>query len=427
MSNSQRGGTLSGVSRGSLIVVGGGIIGLFTALYAQQDGWEVSVLEAGFLGSGAARGNGGWICPALSKPMAGPGMVKHAVLDSLRPDAAVRLHVPPRRSTARWVGRFARLCNEGDLRRTWRVAAALSEASFTEWQRLAERGVSLPIGRTGNLVLFRDHLQAKHAFEAAQETRTLGQVAPDRLLDGEQVRALEPSVSEAVVAGYLWPDQWFVDPNVLVETLIAAVRSAGTHVVEHTPVRTISEENGVAVCRTDAGTVTADAVLIATGAQIAELTRALGVVVPVIHGKGYSFDVPAQTLPQQPLNLPTSHIAVTPLENGRLRVAGGMEFDRDNLRLNAAGIRRIHRGATAYLRGVDWDDRRNEWVGSRPMSPDTLPLVGPVHAGSRVFIATGHGTMGLTQGPGTAHLVTEALTGTLPGWAHAFDPLRFSR
>src|SRR5665811_1795544 len=224
--------------------------------------------------------------------MAGPGMVRYAVLDSLRADAAVRLHLPPRASTVRWLTRFARLSNERDLRRAWRDAAALSEASFTEWRCIADRGVRLAIGRAGNLALFRDQFKAMRAFEAAQQARTLGQVAPARLLDGREVRDLEPAVSYAVVAGYLWPDQWFVDPNALVDALIAAVTSAGAQVREHAPVLAVTEKPGAAVCRTQEGNVGADAVVIATGAWVTKLLRPLGVAVPVIHGKGYSFDVP---------------------------------------------------------------------------------------------------------------------------------------
>lgn len=76
---------------------------------------------------------------------------------------------------------------------------------------------------------------------------------------------------------------------------------------------------------------------------------------------------------------------------------------------------------------MDWSDRRHEWVGARPLTPDTLPLVGPLRPGSRVVVAGGHGTMGVTQGPGTAELVRAHLAGDdLPPWVAELGPGRFS-
>lgn len=420
-----------------MVVVGGGVVGLFSALYASQDGWQVVVVDAAAPGAGAARGSGGWICPALSRPMAGPGAVRNAVLDSLRREGAVRVHAPPRRATLGWIARFAGFSSDRELQRTWEHAARLSEASFADWRHIEDRGLRVTMGRSGNLALFDDRAAAAAAFEAAQRVRTLGQVAPERLLDGDEVRALEPAASEAVAAGYLWPGQWFVDPAVVMDALLSAVRSAGVEIREHVAVRAVSRTAAGASCHTDGEDVRADAVLIATGADATALLRPLGVAAPVIHGKGYSFDVPITVSPQHALNLHGPHIAATPLSDGRLRVAGVMEFDRDDRRLNASGIARIRRGASPYLRGVDWEDRAHEWVGSRPMTPDTLPLVGWVQpptpgpdtptAGTGILVATGHGTMGLTQAPGTARLVTQALNGTMPSWAEPFDPRRFTR
>ncbi|RAN78179.1 hypothetical protein B5P43_17440 [Bacillus sp. SRB_336] len=74
--------------------------------------------------------------------------------------------------------------------------------------------------------------------------------------------------------------------------------------------------------------------------------------------------------------------------------------------------------------GVDWSSRRDEWVGSRPVTPDGLPVVGPL-ASPRIFAAGGHGMWGIVLGPATGQLLAEQImTGTVPPEIRNFDPLR---
>lgn len=418
------------MQRGDVTVVGGGIIGLFSALWLAQDGWEVTVLEEESLGSGAAQGNGGWVCPALSKPLAGPGMVRHTVAQTVARDAAMRLHLPPRRATVDWVARFLRHCSPGELTRTWQGAARLSDLSAEQWDRLGDRGIDVPVNREGALFLYRDRAAAQAGLDGISPVRDLGQPVPEALLDGAGLRELEPGVSEEVVAGYLWPEQGYVDPRTLVSALVRALADAGVSVVEHAPVQQVAEVGSRVVVHHARGEVTSDAAVVATGAGIAGLLRPLGVRVPVIAGKGYSFDVPVETPWRHAVSMPAPHVVATPLPGGRLRLAGIMELDRDPHRLRRSALERIARAASPYLTGVDWSDRQHEWVGARPITPDTLPVVGPVRPGSRVVVAGGHGTMGVTQGPGTAELVRTILAGqadALPAWVSDLDPGRFQR
>jgi len=73
---------------------------------------------------------------------------------------------------------------------------------------------------------------------------------------------------------------------------------------------------------------------------------------------------------------------------------------------------------------VDLDDRRDEWVGSRPCTADGLPLIGRT-ASARVFVAGGHGMCGMALGPITGQLLAQAvLEGEGPPELAPFDPLR---
>jgi glycine/D-amino acid oxidase-like deaminating enzyme len=101
-----------------------------------------------------------------------------------------------------------------------------------------------------------------------------------------------------------------------------------------------------------------------------------------------------------------------------------MEFRRPDDALDPRRIEAIVAAVRPYLSGVDLDDRQDEWVGSRPVTPDGLPLLGRTTS-PRVFVAGGHGMWGIAHGPVTGMLVAQAvLQGEAPPELRPFDPLR---
>jgi D-amino-acid dehydrogenase len=73
--------------------------------------------------------------------------------------------------------------------------------------------------------------------------------------------------------------------------------------------------------------------------------------------------------------------------------------------------------------GVDWEQRKEEWVGARPCTPDGLPLIGATKS-ARVHVAGGHGMWGIALGPLTGKLLAASITGATDPLLRHFDPLR---
>src|SRR5690606_21101577 len=128
-----------------------------------------------------------------------------------------------------------------------------------------------------------------------------------------------------------------------------------------------------------------------------------------------------------PVYLPTQRVACTPLGD-RFRVAGMMEFRRADAPFDPRRVDAIVKASRPMFRdlatgtGVDLDDRVDEWVGSRPCTPDGLPLIGRTRS-RRVHVAGGHGMWGVTLGPATGQLLAaQVATGEAPPELAPFDP-----
>ena len=145
-------------------------------------------------------------------------------------------------------------------------------------------------------------------------------------------------------------------------------------------------------------------------------------------GRGYSFTVQPEVKPANPVYFPAQRVACTPIVDPDgpvgFRVAGMMEFRRPKAPPDPRRIRAIVDAASPLLRGVDWDARTDEWVGSRPCTADGLPLVGPTRTPG-VHVAGGHGMWGIALGPLTGQLLAAQIArGETSSLLDSLDPLR---
>ncbi len=274
------------------------------------------------------------------------------------------------------------------------------------------------------LACFRRERQAATLLAELAAIRDAGQDVSFSPVTGWRARAVEPALTDRVGAAVQIVGQRYVHPPQYVRALAEGVRARGGEVVEGVGVADLRDESGeVAVVTTTGERQRHDAVVLATGAELGRLAGRFGVRCPVQAGRGYSFSVPIDQMPRGPLYFPVQRVACTPLGD-RLRVAGMMEFRRPGDPLDPRRIAAIVEAVHPFLTGADLDDRRDEWVGSRPCTPDGLPLIGATDS-RRVFVAGGHGMWGIALGPVTGQLLAQTvLKGEAPPELAPFDPRR---
>jgi D-amino-acid dehydrogenase len=273
--------------------------------------------------------------------------------------------------------------------------------------------------------------RSQRAFQTAcAEAELIGSFGfSSRRLSGAEVKQFEPAVQGKVAGAIYYPDSGFCDPLRFVLRLANAAQGLGAEVRTNTPVTDLRIENGRVVSVVAVGEeIDADAVVLACGSWTPQLTQRLGLRLPVQPGKGYHVDLGLPVLgPRMPIVLLEERIFATPLE-GVLRLAGTMEFSGFHLHLRPARLKMLTQGAARYFPHMEHACIRSRWCHLRPMTPDGLPIIGPAPLARNVWIATGHGMLGLTQGPATGKLVAEWIIEGHPGLdLTPLRPERFQR
>jgi D-amino-acid dehydrogenase len=416
-----RASTLSQVT-----VVGGGISGLSAAYFLRRAGAEVSVLETRRVGSGASWRNAGWITPAQAGPLPEPGLMRYGLRSLVDRDSA--LYFEPRQLVRMlpWLLRFARRCNEADYAAGSVALGRLGLRSVEALEEMAHDGVSVQLNRPPLLVAAESAEHAQTFLDRLAPLSRVGLEMPAAVLGSDEVRALEPAVSDAVRAGFVIEPHCAVDSSALVTALRDRVLELGVSIHEGTEVRDADVEGErVVALRTSAGRHGCDQVVLATGAWLASVGRMFGVRLPVEAGKGYSFEIRPRRLPRHALLLLEPHVACTPLAD-RVRIAGTMEFSGLNDRLDRRRLRSIIAGAERMLGGVDRIEEDSVWCGLRPIAPDGLPIIDRHPRLDNVFFAGAYSMLGMTlAAPAAESLARFIATGRRPPELEPFRAERF--
>jgi D-amino-acid dehydrogenase len=424
-------------------VVGAGIVGLSVAWFLQERGIEVTVYDADQAASGASWGNAGWLTPALTAPLPEPDVLRYGLKTALRPSSPV--FVPPRLDPALWrfLGGFARHCTTRRWRSGMAAYAPLNRLAIRAFEDLADAGAT-PRPRPARpfLACFHTTREAKGLIDELHRIQQTGQSVYFDYLTGPQVRQAQPALSEELDAAVLIHGQRYLHPPHFVRSLAHAVIARGGKLNEWTRIVGVdTEETAVHLVDRGGARHRHDAVVLATGAALTRLARHHGVRRLIQAGRGYSFAVTGDEIPQNPVYFPQQRVACTPLHDpadptgtratdpsetraDQLRVAGMMEFRAADEPLDPRRIQAIVDSVRSLLPGVDLDRREDEWVGSRPCTTDGLPLIGATNS-PRVFVAGGHGMWGVALGPVTGKLLAEQITsGAAPASLKPFHPLR---
>lgn len=414
----------------SVVVVGGGLIGVATALILSDRGAEVTIIDREVLGSGASKGNAGFMCTTLLEPLAAPGAVKSALTSLNDPTRALRVHTRALPSMIGWGMHFARSATQ---KRYVAGRVALAKLNLRHDEAMAllgGLGVDVTLGPE-LVVPFKDPAVGEHYLSTLRPMADYGVKLPDGLLDGDEMRRIVPALSDEIRAGYVVSGDHSIDPRVFVDSMITALRARGATVLEHTTVQSVGHAHGhvnsITVRSRDGGSTTLvpDEVILAAGAGSRPVGKLFDLRIAVIPGQGYNVGLPVSAGLTHPVIFEEAHAVATPFSD-RIRLGGTMEFDGLEPRFDQRRVDAILTSMRRFV-NLDFDAHFGTWSGSRPMSPDGLPLMGRPRQFDNLVLAAGHGMFGLSLTPTSALAIAElVLEGRSSIDLADFDPDRFS-
>ena len=391
-------------------IIGGGVVGLCAAHALRVAGADVTLLERGRCGHAASLGNAGWVTPGLSAPLPAPGVMRQAarwMLDRESP-LLIRPRMDP--SFLAWSVGFWRNCSPRAYRHGMAATLRLASGTLDAFDRLRNHGVEFEMHEDGLLFLVRSEAALQQWLDLYEDLRALGFDGRVTALDRAGLLALEPAVGDTVVAGLLAGRERHVRPETLTAGLRAALSRLGVAMHEGAEVTRITKSpDGGWRLMTPDGSQEFDRVLVAAGVWSRHVLGLVGVPIPLEAAKGYSITARGHgERPGRPLYLTEIKVGVSPFD-GAVRLAGTFELAGLDLSMNARRIGAIARGASDYVRAWRPGEARAEWAGLRPLAPDAVPIVGPVPGRPGMYVATGHGMLGVTLAPATAEALVPLL------------------
>jgi glycine/D-amino acid oxidase-like deaminating enzyme len=387
-----------------VVVVGGGVVGCACALALAGRGLGVAVLERAGLAAGASGRNGGLLLP----------------------------HPEP-------------------------AAGLLYREGVAGYRRLAEEG-RIPFGLrpTALLVVAADDAALAEAKRHAEVLAGMGYAG--ELLGPGALPRREPCLAPDLAGGYRQDEGWKLDPTAATLAVAEAARRAGavfrTHDQAH---RLLVEGDRVTGVLLDGGPLAAGAVVLATGPWTRTLAARAGVDLPVGGTRGWLLQTAplpwtvghtlmdagwstlsaagalgqaptvAELAGQPPDPEAGTAFALQQATGGHAVVGASLAASLREDAEQPETVRGLARRALRFVPGLAGVPVVASWSGVRPVTPDGKPLIGPVPGLAGLWVAAGHGPIGMMAAPATARMLAGHLADGHPDPdAGPFDPARFS-
>lgn len=395
-------------------VIGAGIVGTSTALWLKRDGHEVTVFDRIEPGDPkqTSYGNAGLLARSSVIPVPTPGLVKAVPKMLFGTDGPLFLKWRYLPKLLPWLVPFLRGANEAAVRRT---AAALSDilGDAVDQHAAIARGTDAEqyITKGRYTFLYKDRayfekealsfaIRAEHGF-------TWDEMDRDALLQ------VDPNLGPAYTFGAAVHDHgWITNPGAYTAALFDAFRTLGGTFRQ-------AEVDDIASGETSAQVIAGgethrfDRLVLASGAWSRKLAERLGHHVALETERGYHLMLKNPSVrPPCPYMIGDAKFGLTPMAEG-VRAAGLVEFGGLDAAPSTKPLDLFRRTLRRVYPGMEWEGE-DTWMGHRPSTTDSLPLIGESTRAKGIYFAFGAQHVGLTSGPKTGRLVADMIGGRRP-------------
>ncbi len=402
-------------AHGVITIVGAGIVGVTTGLELLRAGHKVRIIDKEGVGAGASRGNAGHFATEQVFPLADPAMLVKLPGMLLDPLGPFRIQPSYFFKALPWFMRFLANMLPGKRAHNSQAIKRLNQQSIAALEELTEFcGCTELMTLNGSLLVF----EGTEIEEVTKEFHYYANAGVKvRLLSGDEVRQLEPSLSDAISHGLYFTHVGHTsDPYLLCKAFADKFVALGGELLcdEVSELQlSASDEDRVSLQLSSGEILTTEKILIASGAWSKSFATQLGYKVPLETERGYHLMMPQKSSLSRPVASYNRKFIITPMREGT-RLAGTVEFGGLQAPLVEARADCLFPHGKALLPELFVDAAVSDgerWMGFRPSMPDSLPVLGRSGKQQNVFFSFGHQHLGLTWSGITAKLVSQEITG----------------
>ena len=395
-------------------IIGGGLIGLFSAYYLTENGYSVTIIDKNEFDQGASYGNAGMICPSHFTPLAAPGVVRQSLKWMLNDTSP--FYIKPRldKNFIYWCLKFFDSSTKKNLSENTGLMSSLLLYSKSLFHELAHQGIEMDLQKKGILMVCHSSHALKEEIEVSHKAHGLG--LKTNVLSAREIELLNPGVQINSIGGVHYLDDLHLTPNLLMQSLKKILSHRGVEWVSNNEIIDFKiHQDRILSAIGKTNEVPADAFMLAAGAWSSLLSKKLNHPAYIEGGKGYNITL-KNALPnlQVPMILVEGRVAVTPM--GRdLRLGGTMEIAGLDDQIRHNRVNGILSSIEKYL--PDYPIAKTKdiipWFGYRPLSSNGMPIIEKIPSLKNAFINTGHGMLGLSLAPVSGKLITEIIYNTM--------------
>lgn len=350
--------------QGDVLVIGGGIHGLSTALHLAQAGVAVTVLEAQYCGRHASGVNAGGV---------------------------------------RTLGRHA-------------AEIPLALSSRDVWHQLQsildDDGGFVP---SGQLKLAENARELEECRQRVEHLQSLG-FSHEVLIGQQQTFELVPSVARHVVGGIWVEGDGYAVPYKTVTAFRLAAEKLGVKVLENTPALHIEQVGGGWRVRSHSGLYSAEHLVVTAGAWAGELAAQVGEPVPV-HPEGLMLMVTHRVAPfcLPVLGATGRALSFKQFANGTVviggKLIGSLDFLARHGEVEMASLGSSARTVTDLFPHLKHLGVNRVWAGVEAFTADDLPIIGASRKADNLSYSFGFCGSGFQMGPGTGKRLAQQILG----------------
>lgn len=407
-----------------LIVVGAGIVGMSTALWAQKEGLKTLICDPNPAGSGTTYGSACTIATYACVPVNHPSIFRSLPHLLTSPESPLSLNIGHGLRNPRWMLSFLNNCRP---QRVKYISEALGRFLLH-----SDDGLDPLIkeAEAEDLIVSNDCLyvwSTQAGFEGAQDSNAMraSQGVSFDELTAQDVRGLEPNLQQPIHRGLRFKGARHISsPQELVSRMQTRFEALGGTYLPHDVTRCEPDGAGVTAFLRDGSQMRGGHLAVTAGARSRQITGTGAEHLPLGTERGYhvlyrSFG----NLVSRPVGWAEAGFYATPMADG-LRVAGTVEINAIDAPFNTERTDYLHRKSEEMFGPLNAPD--DTWLGHRPTMPDSLPVIGPSKTSDRVILAFGHQHIGLTLGGMTGKVVVDLAQGRAPSVdIQDFSALRF--